>query len=62
MQSVLRKAEVHRIGSIFQKCVPLLVYADDIDIIGHTKRDITANFSDIESTKMCLAVNEGKAM
>ena len=38
------------------------MYADDIDIIGHTKRDVIAAFSAIErqSTKMVVAVNEGK--
>ena len=43
------------------KSVQLLAYADDIDIIGCTKRDITAAFSGIEreSTKMGVAVNEG---
>ena len=40
----------------------LLAYADDIGIIGRTKRDVTAAYSAIEreSTKMGLAVNEGK--
>ena len=40
----------------------MLAYADDIDIIGRTKPDITAVLSAIErkSTKMGLAVNEGK--
>ena len=39
--------------------IQLLAYVDDIDIIG---RDVTAAFSAIEreSTKMGLAVNEGK--
>ena len=62
MESVLRKAVVHRSGTIFQKSVQLLAYADDIDIIGRTKRDVTAAFGAIEreSTKMGLAVNEGK--
>ena len=52
----------HRSGTIFQKSVQLLAYAVDIDIIRHTKRDVTAAFSAIEreSTKMGLAVNEGK--
>ena len=46
-------------GTIFQKSIRLLAYADYIDIIGHTKRDVTAAFSAIEreSTKMDLAVN-----
>ena len=44
------------------KSVQLLAYTDDIDIIGRTKRDVTAAFSAIEreSTKMGLAVNEGR--
>ena len=35
---------------------------NDINMIGHTKRDVTAAFSaiDQESTKIGLAVNEGK--
>ena len=62
MESALRKTGEHRSGSIFQKSVQLLAYADDIDIIGCTKRDVTATFSAIgrESTKMELGVNEGK--
>ena len=37
-------------------------YADDIDMIGRTKLNVTAAFSasERESTKMGLAVNEGK--
>ena len=62
MQSVLRKAVVHCNGTIFQKTVLLLAYADDIDITGRNKRDVTVNFSAIEreSTKMGLALNERK--
>ena len=53
---------MHRNGTIFYKSVQLLAYADDIDIIGSTMRDVTAAFSAIEreSPKMGLAVNEGK--
>ncbi|XP_050745358.1 uncharacterized protein LOC127011601 [Drosophila biarmipes] len=62
MKGVLRKAGVHRSGTIFYKSVQLLAYADDIDIIGRSKRDVTAAFSAIEkeSAKVGLAVNEGK--
>ena len=62
MESVLRKAEVHRNGTFLRKSVQLLAYFDYIDIIGRTKRDITATFSAIEreSSKMCLTVKEGK--
>ena len=54
MESVLRKAGIHRSGTIFQKSVQLLAYADDIDIIGRTKRDVTGAFGaiELESTKM----------
>ena len=48
MESVLRKARVHRNGIIFQKSVQLLAYADNIDIIGCSKPDVTAAFSGIE--------------
>ena len=47
LESVLRKAGVHRNGTIFCKSFQLLVYADDIDIIGRTMRDVTAAFSAI---------------
>ena len=60
MESALGKKGVHRNGTIFEKSIQLLTYADDIDIIGRSKRDVTANFSAIErqSAKMRLAVNE----
>ena len=59
MESVLRKSGVHRNGTIFYKSVQLLAYADDIDIIMRTMRDVTAAFSAIErkSAKMGLAAN-----
>ena len=62
LESVLRKTGVHCNGTIFYKSVQLLAYAEDIDIIGRTMRDVTAAFSAIErqSAKMGLAVNEGK--
>ena len=47
MESVLRKAGVHRSATIFKTSVQLLAYADDIDIIGCTKRHVTAVFSAI---------------
>ena len=63
LESVLRKAGVHCNGTIFYKSVQLLAYADDIDIIGRTMRNVNAVFSVIEweSAKMGLAVNEMNA-
>ena len=48
--------------ALFQISVQLLAYADDIDIIGGTKWNVTAAFNAIEreSIKMGLAINEGK--
>ena len=44
--------------ALFLKNVQLFSYADDIGIIGFTKRDVTAAFSAIDrkSTEMGLAV------
>ena len=48
MESVLRKTGVYRNDTIFQNSLQFLAYADYIDIIGRTKRGITAVFSTIE--------------
>ena len=58
MESVLRKAGVHRNG----KSIQLLAYANEIDIIARTMRDVTVGFSATERVyaKMGLPINEGK--
>ena len=43
---------MHRIRTIFYKSVQLLAYADDINIIGRTLRDVTAVFSAIDWESM----------
>ncbi|XP_030376840.1 uncharacterized protein LOC115634794 [Scaptodrosophila lebanonensis] len=48
LESVVRKAGVHRGGTIFFKSVQLLAYADDIDIISRTRRGVTGAFAAIE--------------
>ena len=49
MKSVYQRREfINGNGTVFQKCVQLLEYADDINIIVHTKRYVTAAFSAIE--------------
>ena len=63
MESVLQKEGVHRNDTIFRKRGQLLAYAENIVIIGRTKRDVTAAISatERESTKIGPAINEGKA-
>ena len=60
MENILQRARVHRNDTIFQKSVRLLAYADDIDSIGRTKRDVTAAFSTIERESKSLSANVGK--
>lgn len=64
MESVFRKAMVHRNSILLSKNVQLLVYADDIDVIDHTKGDVTAACSafNCESIDMGLASNEGNTL
>ena len=49
-------------GTIFYESVMPLAYADDVDIIGGKKRDVSAAFSQLvqEAHKVGLAVNEDK--
>ena len=48
MENIVRKAGVQRTGTIKNKSVQLLAYADDIDIIGYDLRDVAAAFAAIE--------------
>lgn len=63
MESVLQKAGVNLNGSIYSKTVHLLLYADDINIIEHKKRDVTATFNaiDCKSAHMVVTLNEAKS-
>ncbi|XP_070137322.1 uncharacterized protein [Drosophila bipectinata] len=58
LRQILEKSYENQIDT----CVQLLGYADDIDIIGRTKRDVTGAFGAIEkeSAKLGLAVNMEK--
>ena len=55
-ESVLRKTGMHRFGTILQKSVQLLTYAVDVDIIGRTKRDVTAAFSATERESIKIEI------
>lgn len=60
MKRVLQNdASVHRNSTIFSKVVELFAYADDINILDHTMRDVIAAFSaHICKVDMGLKVNE----
>ena len=62
MEKIIRAADLRRSGTIFYKSVMLLAYADDIDIIGQSTREVSAAFSRLEkeSSRMGLAVNTDK--
>lgn len=62
LEGIVKNSNVNTRGTIFQKSVQLLAYADDIDIIGRTQRDVNGAFVSVqaEAEKMGLAVNEGK--
>lgn len=62
MERIVRAADLRNPGTIFYKSVMLLAYADDIDIIGSSNREVCAAFSSLEreSRRLGLAVNEDK--
>ena len=62
LERIVQNSTVNTRGTIFQRSIQLLGYADDIDIIGRSKRDVSGAFLRIatEAKKMGLVVNEGK--
>ena len=62
MEKIICAAGLKHSGTIFYKSVMPLSYADDVNIIGRSKREVCAAFSRFveEAQKMGLAVNENK--
>ena len=62
LEQIVRRAGVNTEGTIFNKSVQLLGYADDIDIIGRSQRAIIEAFTVIEeqAKRVGLEVNEDK--
>ncbi|CAD7087998.1 unnamed protein product [Hermetia illucens] len=62
LEKVIRDAEVNARGTILFKSTQLLAYADDIDIMGRTTRDVQTAFIQIEQAArdLGLHINEGK--
>ena len=62
MEYIIRAAGLRHNGTIFYKSVMPLGYADDVDIIGRSYREVSAAFNKFEeeSKKLGLVVNEDK--
>jgi Reverse transcriptase (RNA-dependent DNA polymerase) len=62
LEGIVRRSKVQTTGSIFNKSIQLLGYADDIDIIGRKMRSLTDAFSRLEreANRIGLHVNESK--
>ena len=48
LEKVIRESNIDTRGTIFNKSVQLLAYADDIDIIGRSERAVRETFSRLE--------------
>ena len=62
LENIIRDAAVKVRGTIFYKSVPILTYADDIDIIGRTQSAMIEAFSSLEKAAkdMHLFINQEK--
>jgi hypothetical protein len=62
MEKIICAAGLRHNGTIYYKSVMPLAYADDVDIIGRNKREVSAAFTRFveEAHKVGLAVNEDK--
>jgi hypothetical protein len=62
LEKAVRASGKEKRGTIYYKSVQILVYTDDIDIIGRTERAVREAFENLERTasEMGLRVNEGK--
>ena len=62
MERIICAAGLRHTGTIFYKSVMPLAYADDIDIIGRSEREVAVAFSKFteEARSIGLAVNENK--
>jgi sorting nexin-29 len=59
---VIRDAGIERRGIIYNKSVQVLAYADDLDVIGRSERDVKEAFIKLnnEAQKVDLNINEEK--
>jgi len=62
LEKVIRTADVMSRGTILNRSIQILGYADDLDIIGRSISEIRGTFLKIEEAvrRMGLAINENK--
>lgn len=62
LEKVVRESGIQTRGTIYYKSVQLLGYADDLDLMSRTLRDLQSAFSALKlsAEKMGLRINEGK--
>ena len=62
MEGIICAAGLRQSGTIFYKSVMPLAYANDVDIIGRSEREVAVAFSKFaeEARSIGLAVNESK--
>ena len=62
LEWTIREARINTTGTIVNKSVQLLAYADDIDIVSRRSRDLEQCFIDLQQSarQIGLHVNEGK--
>jgi sorting nexin-29 len=62
LEKVIRDAAVNIRGTIFNKSVQIMAYADDIDIIGRTQSAMIEAFTSLEKAakSMNLLINQEK--
>jgi sorting nexin-29 len=62
LEKVITDSGIERRGIIFYKSVQVSAYADDLDIIGRSERDVKEAFIKLnnEAQQMGLNINKGK--
>jgi hypothetical protein len=62
LEKVIQNAGIEKRGTIYHKPIQILAYADDVNVIGRTIRDLKEAFIKLEheAQKMGLRINERK--
>ena len=62
LEKVIRDSQINTKGTIYNKSIKILAYADDIDIVGRTVNSVKEAFLSLSKAaeKVGLIVNEGK--